>query len=183
MRWSTILRLELGVNAIGLNHLMYSTPEEVNETLRLLGEDDPAVIQTYVTPDPGLRPESVRQKVLSLADKCQHASIRFGARPQISDDVLDQYYEPGGRVEGRCLYPFLNARVSFSGKVYFCPMIRVEVGDLTKNSMEEIWNNERYVELRRRLLDNTLFPVCQRCCKVELSPERAIQPDTLQIES
>ena len=174
---------ELGVDAIGLNHLMYSTPEEVNETLRLLGEDDPAVIQTYVTPDPGLRPESVRQKVLSLADKCQHASIRFGARPQISDAVLDQYYEPGGRVEGRCLYPFLNARVSFSGKVYFCPMIRVEVGDLTKNSMEEIWNNERYVELRRRLLDNTLFPVCQRCCKVELSPERAIQPDTLQIES
>ena len=174
---------ELGVDAIGLNHLMYSTPEEVNETLRLLGEDDPAVIQTYVTPDPGLRPESVRQKVLSLADKCQHANIRFGARPQISDDVLDQYYEPGGRVEGRCLYPFLNARVSFSGKMYFCPMIRVEVGDLTKNSMEEIWNSERYVELRRRLLDNTLFPVCQRCCKVELSPERAIQPDTLQIES
>ena len=168
---------ELGVDAIGLNHLMYSTPDEVSETLRLLGEEDPQIIQTYVTPDPGLRPEGVRAKIGALSEKCRHANIRFGARPQISDGVLDHYYQPGDRVEGRCLYPFLNARVSFSGKMYFCPMIRIEVGDLTKNSMAEIWNNERYVELRRRLLDNTLFPVCQRCCKVELSPERALQPD------
>ena len=168
---------ELGVDAIGLNHLMYSTPEEVNETLRLLGEDDPALIQTYVTPDPGLNPEVVRQKISALATKCQDANIRFGSRPQISDAVLKHYYEPGGRVEGRCLYPFLKARVSPSGKMYFCPLIRIEVGDLTENSMEEIWNNERYVNLRRRLLDNTLFPVCQRCCKVELYPDQAVQPE------
>jgi len=170
---------ELGVDAIGLNHLMYSTPDEVDETLRLVGENDPALIQTYVTPNPGLPPESVRQRVSSLAQKCQESNIRFGARPQISDAVLDDYYEPGGRVEGRCLYPFLNARVSFSGKMYFCPMIRIEVGDLTTHTMEEIWNGDRYVELRRRLLDNTLFPVCQRCCKVELSTERVTQPDSL----
>ena len=59
--------------------------------------------------------------------------------------------------------------MSFSGKMYFCPIIRVEVGDLTKSSLEELWNGERYVELRRRLLEHTLFPVCGRCCKVELS--------------
>jgi hypothetical protein len=45
------------------------------------------------------------------------------------------------------------------------------VGDLSKNSLEEIWNGERYVEMRRRLLENGIFPVCRRCCKVELSPE------------
>ena len=31
------------------------------------------------------------------------------------------------------------------------------------------WNAPRYVELRRRLLEEGLFPVCRRCCKVELS--------------
>ena len=36
------------------------------------------------------------------------------------------------RIDGRCLYPFLHARVSFSGKMYFCPFIRVEVGDLAQ---------------------------------------------------
>jgi hypothetical protein len=25
--------------------------------------------------------------------------------------------------------------------------------------------------MRKRLLDNGLFPVCRRCCKVELAPE------------
>lgn len=160
---------ELGVDAIGLNHLMYSTPEEVDETLRLIGEDDRRVIQTYVTSDPGVRPDGVRAKLAALEAKCRERGIRFGPRPQISDAVLDDYYEPGAALDGRCLYPFVNARVSFSGKMYFCPIIRVEVGDLTKQSMEEIWNGERYVELRRRLLERKLFPVCGRCCKVELS--------------
>src|SRR5262245_1311408 len=45
---------ELGVDAIGLNHLMYSTPEEVSETVRLIGATDASVIATFVTPDPGL---------------------------------------------------------------------------------------------------------------------------------
>src|SRR6185436_2660367 len=31
---------ELGVDAIGLNHLMYSTPDEVAETVRLIGAED-----------------------------------------------------------------------------------------------------------------------------------------------
>jgi MoaA/NifB/PqqE/SkfB family radical SAM enzyme len=64
--------------------------------------------------------------------------------------------------------------VSFSGKVYFCPFIRVEVGDLTKNSLEEIWNGDRYVDMRRRLLEHGIFPVCRRCCKVELSAAPAV---------
>ena len=162
---------ELGIDAICLNHLMYSTPDEVQETLRLVGEDDPSVIQTYVTSDPGLRSDAVRAKVKSLAGKCRARGIRFGPRPQVSDAVMDRYYEPGAALAGRCLYPFLNARVSFSGKMYFCPLIRIEVGDLTEQSLQEIWNGERYVELRRRLLEHKLFPVCRRCCKVELSPD------------
>ena len=35
---------ELGVDAIGLNHLMFSTPDEVDETVRLIGASDPSVI-------------------------------------------------------------------------------------------------------------------------------------------
>src|SRR5215212_8209600 len=45
---------ELGVDAIGLNHLMFSTPEEVAETARIIGAPDSSVIATFVTADPGL---------------------------------------------------------------------------------------------------------------------------------
>ena len=72
-------------------------------------------------------------------------------RPKVHPPLIDSYYTPGTPLAGRCLYPFLHARVSFSGKVYFCPFIRVEVGDLTKQSLEEVWNGERYVAMRKRL--------------------------------
>jgi MoaA/NifB/PqqE/SkfB family radical SAM enzyme len=167
---------ELGVDAIGLNHLMFSTPEEVEETVRMIGADDASVIATFITPDPGLNIARVKQQVAALAEKCRERNILFDYRPKVHPQLIDNYYTPGAKLEGRCLYPFLHARVGFSGKVYFCPFIRVEVGDLATSSLEEIWNGPTYVELRRRLLDQGIFPVCRRCCKVELSPEPVAQP-------
>jgi MoaA/NifB/PqqE/SkfB family radical SAM enzyme len=160
---------ELGVDAIGLNHLMYSTPAERDETLRLIGETNPAVISTFITNDPGVRPEQVQVKVAALAAKCRERGLLFDYRPKVHPPLMDGYYTPGSPLAGRCLYPFLQARVSFSGKVFFCPFIRVEVGDLTHSTLEEVWNSDRYVDMRRRLLENGLFPVCRRCCKVELN--------------
>ncbi len=159
---------ELGVDAIGLNHLMFSTPAEVQETIALLGTDDPKVISTYVTQDPGLDPARVRTQVAALQAKCREKGVRFDMRPKVRTGIIDDYYTPGTPVAGRCLYPFLYARVSFSGKAYFCPFIRLEVGDLTTQSLEEVWTGPRYMELRKKLVESRLFPVCRRCCKVEL---------------
>jgi MoaA/NifB/PqqE/SkfB family radical SAM enzyme len=161
---------DLGVDAIGLNHLMFSTPAEVEDTVRLLGEGDASVISTFVTEDPGLNPARVHAQVEALATKCRAGGIRFDMRPKVRPSIIDLYYTPGAPLQGRCLYPFLYARVSFSGKAYFCPFIRIEVGDLTHQSLEAVWTSERYVSLRRRLVQNGIFPVCRRCCKVELSP-------------
>jgi MoaA/NifB/PqqE/SkfB family radical SAM enzyme len=167
---------QLGVDAIGLNHLMYSTPEEVAETVRLIGAPDASAIATYVTPDPGLDIEVVRRKVAALEEKCRRKNVLFDFRPKVHPQLIDNYYTPGARLEGRCLYPFLHARVSFSGKVYFCPFIRIEVGDLTRSSLEDVWNSEKYVSMRRALVENGIFPVCRRCCKVELSTIPVAEP-------
>ncbi|CAN5758663.1 hypothetical protein BH18ACI5_BH18ACI5_00010 [soil metagenome] len=167
---------ELGVDAIGLNHLMFCTPEDAAETVRMIGADSVSVITTFITPDPGLEIARVRQQVSALEKKCKDRNILFDYRPKVHDQLIENYYTPGAKLDGRCLYPFLHARVSFSGKVYFCPFIRVEVGDLANNSLEEIWNNEKYVGMRKQLVENGLFPVCRRCCKVELSPEPVAAP-------
>jgi Fe-coproporphyrin III synthase len=160
---------ELGVDAIGLNHLMYSTTAERDETLRLIGETDPKIISTFVTDNPGVAPARVREQVTALKEKCRQRNVLFDYRPKVHPPLIESYYTPGTPLEGRCLYPFLQARVSFSGKVFFCPFIRVEVGDLNESTLEEVWNSDRYVDMRKRLLDNKLFPVCRRCCKVELT--------------
>lgn len=164
---------DLGVDAIGLNHLMFSTPDEVDETVRLIGTTDTSAISTFVTSDPGLDPARVGRQVDRLVARCRERGIRFDMRPKVKAALVEPYYTPGTALEGRCLYPFLYARVSFSGKVYFCPFIRVEVGDLTTQSLEEVWTGEPYVALRKRLVENGIFPVCRRCCKVELAPAAA----------
>jgi MoaA/NifB/PqqE/SkfB family radical SAM enzyme len=166
---------ELGVDAIGLNHLMYSTPEEVNETVRMIGALDASVISTFVTADAGLDPARVRSQVARLVERCREQGVRFDMRPKVRPSILDAYYTPGTKLEGRCLYPFLYARVSFSGKAYFCPFIRVEVGDLTNQTLEEVWTGEPYVALRRKLVEHGIFPVCRRCCKVELTEAPAAE--------
>lgn len=170
---------ELGVDAIGLNHLMFSTPEEVAETVRMIdpsGGVGAEAIATFVTPDPGLDIERVRAQVSALEEKCRRHNVLFDFRPKVHPQLVDNYYTPGAKLDGRCLYPFLHARVSFSGKVYFCPFIRVEVGDLTTSSLEEVWNGEKYVAMRKTLVENGIFPVCRRCCKVELSPVAVAEP-------
>ncbi len=167
---------DLGVDAIGLNHLMYSTPDEVAETVRLTGAADASVISTFVTSDPGVAPARVRAQVDALRARCRERGVRFDMRPKVKDPLVDAYYTPGSRLDGRCLYPFLYARVSFSGKVYFCPFIRIEVGDLTSQSLEEVWTGGRYVGLRRTLVQHGIFPVCRRCCKVELAPDAVAAP-------
>jgi MoaA/NifB/PqqE/SkfB family radical SAM enzyme len=170
---------ELGVDAIGLNHLMYATKAERDETLRLIGETDPAIVSTFITEDPGVSPAQVKTRVGALAAKCREKGVLFDYRPKVHTPIVDAYYTPGTPLAGRCLYPFLQARVSFSGKVFFCPFIRVEVGDLTESTLEEVWNSPRYVDMRKRLLDNQLFPVCRRCCKVELEPNQGSAPEPL----
>ena len=171
---------QLGVDAIGLNHLMFATPEEAEQTAKILGAPDASVIATFVTPDPGLDAAVVAAQVAALQERCRVKGVRFDFRPKVWPSIIENYYRPGTPLLGRCLYPFLHARVGFSGKVYFCPFIRIEVGDLNTSSVEEVWNSPRYVELRKLLLERQLFPVCRRCCKVELSrepvPAADIQP-------
>ena len=159
---------ELGVDAIGLNHLMFSTPEEVAETVRLTGATGRRGHLDLRHVGPGPRRRARRPAGRRLVAKCRERNIRFDMRPKVKPAILERYYTPGTPLDGRCLYPFLNARVSFSGKAYFCPFIRIEVGDLTTQSLEEVWTGERYVSLRKKLVEAGIFPVCRRCCKVEL---------------
>lgn len=159
---------KLGVDLIGLNQLMFATPREVRQTLAILGESDPEVISTYVTDEVGIDPKEVPGVLKRAVDYAASKGMTINWRPGQSVQHLEKYYTPDQPLRGQCFYPFFGGRITYDGKVHFCPFIRVEVGDLRKQSLEEIWNGRRYVDLRKKLLDHGIFPVCRRCCKVEL---------------
>ncbi len=167
---------DLGADAVEMHHLMFATPDEVDETLRLVGETDRTLIATNITNDPGIPAARVRVQAEALRSRCGALGLHFDQRPEVHDAILDDYYTPGARLDGRCLYPFLHASVSFSGKVLFCPYIRIVVGDLTAQTLAEAWNTPRYTALRKSLLEQQLFPVCRRCCKAELTGKPLPQP-------
>lgn len=159
---------KLDVNLVGLNQLMFATRQEVRETLTMIGETDADVISTHITEDPGLDPKAVPPVLQKAVDYATSKGITINWRPGQAIEDLEHYYTPGKPLKGQCFYPFFGGRITYDGKVHFCPFIRVEVGDLRKQSLEEIWNSTRYVELRKKLLEHGIFPVCRRCCKVEL---------------
>lgn len=157
-----------GVTLIGLNQLMFATHREVDETLVMLGETDREVISTHVTDDPGIDPAEVPRVLRRAVAYAETKGITINWRPAQSFEDLENYYTPNRPLEGQCFYPFFGGRITYDGKVHFCPFIRIQVGDLREESMEEIWNSARYRDLRQKLLTHGIFPVCRRCCKVEL---------------
>ena len=167
---------DLGVELIGLNQLMFATPKEVEQTLQIIGESDPNVISTHVTDDPGIDPQIVAPVLKDAVAYAESKGITINWRPAQSYDHLEKYYTPNEPLRGQCFYPYFGGRITYDGKVHFCPFIRVEMSDLRKQPLEEIWNNPAFVGLRKKLLEHGIFPVCRRCCKVELTDAHAEKP-------
>jgi len=167
---------DLEIDLIGLNQLMFATHAEVEETLRIIGESDPAVISTYVTDDPGIDPRLVAPVLKDAVAYAESKGITINWRPAQSYQHLEKYYTPNEPLRGQCFYPYFGGRITYDGKVHFCPFIRVEMGDVREQTLEEIWNSPKFTDLRKKLLEHGIFPVCRRCCKVELTDAQVARP-------
>jgi pyrroloquinoline quinone biosynthesis protein E len=66
-----------------------------------------------------------------------------------------------------CPWPWSSAYISTEGKVVPCCTIGVpetwNMGDLMKQDIREIWNNDEYRKLRREMKENTIRELCQSC--------------------
>jgi len=93
--------------------------------------------------------------------------ISFMIQPRIYDRHPESYFRGSLRqdVSLGCK-DVLTCRVDSRGNVIFCPVIKAELGNLLKQPLSEIWNSERFKELRLTLLENNLTPVCKRCCRL-----------------
>jgi radical SAM protein with 4Fe4S-binding SPASM domain len=75
-------------------------------------------------------------------------------------------------VNGPCIYPFMDFLIFPDGKVGMCCNDCNETsdfGDVNKNSLMEIWNNEKYSMLRKAMKtgDRRNYPFCKECDVVD----------------
>lgn len=85
-------------------------------------------------------------------------------------------YANGYYLEHLCFAPYLHAFAAWDGKVYLCCMTngRIEaLGDLSQQSLKDVFLGERFQDMRRRMLEARL-PSCH-ACDMMLSDNRELE--------
>ena len=64
-----------------------------------------------------------------------------------------------------CMYPWTHIHAYPDSTVHLCCMSDMDlpIGNLNDSSLETIWNSERMVEVRRKMIDGIKLPECTKC--------------------
>jgi len=93
--------------------------------------------------------------------------INLLAAPETREFIKKGEYAFGYYRESPCFAPFVHLFMMPEGKVYTCCIVdRTEaniLGNVRKNSIQEIWGNDNFKELRKKAVKNTLYNVCHSC--------------------
>ena len=70
-----------------------------------------------------------------------------------------------------CMMPWVHTHIWPNGNAFPCCMSDSDIvyGNLNDNSLEEIWNNEKYKKLRKNMLNEKESLECTRCYEMEKS--------------
>jgi MoaA/NifB/PqqE/SkfB family radical SAM enzyme len=103
-------------------------------------------------------------------------SMRLKVQPALQDGELAPFLDgaetaPGGR--SQCISIQTRLSVLPSGRVTTCKLFpEFTIGDLTKQSVGEVWRSERAQRVRS-ILASQLTPVCSRCVQLYLNRPKA----------
>ncbi|MBC8500036.1 MAG: SPASM domain-containing protein [Candidatus Atribacteria bacterium] len=78
---------------------------------------------------------------------------------------LKSWYSNNFNINRRCTFVWKSLFISPNGDIIPCQFFIYKLGNIKTDSLENIWNSERYRKLRLRLKKG-LLPGCARCCKL-----------------
>ncbi|MEI7542776.1 MAG: radical SAM protein [bacterium] len=86
-----------------------------------------------------------------------------------SEKSINNYYDEFYNEVDHCLYPWARTVISPYGEVFPCvnlSMIDYKLGNIKEKSLKQIWNSKEYIEFRKKMKANKLFPICSKCCVI-----------------
>ena len=96
------------------------------------------------------------------------------------DKELERFFEEQDySVVNKCFVPWYSLRIDTYGNVYPCS-ISVSMGNVRKNKIEDIINDEKYVNFRNKLKEKGLLPFCTKCCAL-YDPQNIVLPKDLSL--
>ncbi len=154
-----------GVDCYRIHHLWFITRKELlahqAATRQFLGCSAAGAASHLIPSSQVLDVAPLADELLSLKGWSKVRSF-----PDLSHDDLLQYYTEGGKIDQRCIAPFLGVVIKPNGDVTFCPDEWIDdyiLGNVRDDSLEAIWNNARARKFRSALFRQKCFPGCKRC--------------------
>jgi len=157
----------LGVSNYALQFEMASTPDELEESKKILGinEQDFAV-EVKNNNDYRFTVEQVSDLLGNLE---AIKGLFIFVQPGVFEENHGSYLSGDLRKKENLYCKDINTlRINARGEVIFCPFIKKVFGNLLETNLGEIWNSQDFKDFRIRLLRGNLTPVCKRCCRLGL---------------
>ena len=101
-------------------------------------------------------------KIYKIAES-KKIPVRFSP-PLQGNDIAKRFSDDSFAFAYKCFYPWYAVRVNPYGDLYPCSM-NITMGNIKDMDFEEIWNGKKFINFRKSLKKNGIFPRCTKCCK------------------
>ena len=141
------------------------TKEMVEDTIRLLGvneEDLPPHLKDRETPS--FSYEDFSKLLTELNETLQKNKFNYLFVPKNLLERSKEFYYRSYRDSHELFCEHLEVlRIGSEGNVTPCFNIRNSLGNVTRDSIETIWNSREFRDYRVNLIENNLTPLCESC--------------------
>lgn len=152
----------LGVDAVKIEHLNFLKKEELIMNEPLHGHFD---LRPTIFRQESDFQEGFVQELLALKKALSRLRLPVFMKPHLLDHQIRDWYLDLPKRDTECRFITHSIFVNFNGDIIPCQFLsHCVLGNIQKDNLDDLWNSERYVKLRKTI--KKICPkVCMRCCK------------------
>ncbi|WP_341225355.1 radical SAM protein [uncultured Arcticibacterium sp.] len=165
---------DIPLKNFGFMHSNFTTEPMVAAHQAMLGEQYPAtqsnISETNIE---SFNTKLLLEEIRSIKVKKYPFSIGFSPEMETLDELNTFYLNPSKPMGKLCLDSFKLMMIKSDGSVIpnHGRCYNLDVGNVYKNSLNEIWNSPAFGNFRTDLVKaGGLFPACNRCCSAFEKP-------------
>jgi len=150
---------------INFGYLFYTTKEMTEKTNKILRmenikDEDQDVKDSLKKVDI----KKLEEEIEKIKQKEKTLGIKATFQPPLKGEEIHlRFNDDSAAYATKCFLPWYKTIVNPYGNVYPCSM-NILMGNIRDDSLSNIWNNDKYVNFRKSLKQNKLFPKCVKCC-------------------
>ena len=123
----------------------------------------------------GIDVKAIEEQIKHIKSRKWRFAYRQYPQDTKAFSINDHYNHPDKpHGKGLCIVPWFRMQVMPNGDVALCEDTPdYIVGNILDKEPLDIWNNEQFIEFRKYILENKIFPVCSRCSALYEIPHYA----------